>query len=258
MHINWFTVIAQILNFFVLVWLLKRFLYKPVLNAVAEREKKISSQLEEANATIIETEKERKNLNLKNETFENEKKALMELVISETATIRQQLLVKVRAEADSLKVKLQKAMDERQEYFANEILQKTKMEVFSIARKTLTDLASTSLEEQTVSAFIKRIKEMDSVAKTNFIEALRSKPDASEIWIRSTFDLPENKKMELENSIDEILGLKGLFNYQIQPELISGIELSANGFKLSWSILSYITSLENSISGTLKQEVLIP
>ena len=42
MEINWFTVIAQVINFLILVWLLKRFLYKPVLNAIAEREKKNS------------------------------------------------------------------------------------------------------------------------------------------------------------------------------------------------------------------------
>ncbi len=45
MLINWFTVVAQIINFLILVWLLKRFLYKPVLKAIDEREKKIAAQL---------------------------------------------------------------------------------------------------------------------------------------------------------------------------------------------------------------------
>ena len=40
MKINWFTVIAQLVNFLILVWLMKRFLYKPILNAIDEREKK--------------------------------------------------------------------------------------------------------------------------------------------------------------------------------------------------------------------------
>ena len=37
MPIDWFTVVAQILNFLVLVWILKRVLYGPVLRAIAER-----------------------------------------------------------------------------------------------------------------------------------------------------------------------------------------------------------------------------
>src|ERR1035441_6695689 len=39
MLIDWFTVGAQALNFLVLVWLMKRFLYKPILDAIDEREK---------------------------------------------------------------------------------------------------------------------------------------------------------------------------------------------------------------------------
>ena len=48
MLIDWFTVIAQIINFIVLVWLLKRFLFKPVLKAVEERQTKVSQQISEA------------------------------------------------------------------------------------------------------------------------------------------------------------------------------------------------------------------
>jgi F-type H+-transporting ATPase subunit b len=58
MKINWFTVIAQIINFFVLVWLLRRFLYKPVLKAIDERENKIASELKDAKAKETEAKKE--------------------------------------------------------------------------------------------------------------------------------------------------------------------------------------------------------
>ena len=44
MLIDWFTVGAQALNFIILVWLLKRYLYKPILNAVT-REKRIAAEL---------------------------------------------------------------------------------------------------------------------------------------------------------------------------------------------------------------------
>ena len=39
MLIDWFTICAQALNFLILVWLMKRFLYKPILHAIDEREK---------------------------------------------------------------------------------------------------------------------------------------------------------------------------------------------------------------------------
>ena len=45
MLIDWFTVGAQALNFLVLVWLLKRFLYQPILDAIDAREKRIAKEL---------------------------------------------------------------------------------------------------------------------------------------------------------------------------------------------------------------------
>ena len=43
MLIDWFTVGAQLLNFLILVCLMKRFLYQPVLDAIAAREQKIAA-----------------------------------------------------------------------------------------------------------------------------------------------------------------------------------------------------------------------
>ena len=60
MSVNWFTVAAQIVNFLILVWLLKRFLYKPVLTVMNKRQQKIKDELEQA-ATLAKTaEKEKK------------------------------------------------------------------------------------------------------------------------------------------------------------------------------------------------------
>ena len=54
MLIDWFTVGAQALNFIVLVWLMKRFLYRPVLDAIAAREQRIAQQLAEAATQMAE------------------------------------------------------------------------------------------------------------------------------------------------------------------------------------------------------------
>ena len=48
MLIDWFTIGAQALNFLILVWLLKHFLYQPILNAIDEREKRIAKELADA------------------------------------------------------------------------------------------------------------------------------------------------------------------------------------------------------------------
>jgi F-type H+-transporting ATPase subunit b len=57
MLIDWFTVGAQALNFLILVWLMKRFLYKPILHAIDEREKRIAAELADADAKKAEAKR---------------------------------------------------------------------------------------------------------------------------------------------------------------------------------------------------------
>jgi F-type H+-transporting ATPase subunit b len=154
MKINWFTVIAEVINFLILVWLLRRFLYKPVLKAIDEREKKIASQLNDAKAKETKAKKEQDEFARKNETFDKEKKKLMDKAIAETNEERQKLLEAARNEATELRSKLDESLKEMQVNLNRDIAQKTQQEVFAIARKALTDLASLGLEEQSVNIFI--------------------------------------------------------------------------------------------------------
>ncbi len=48
MAIDWITVSAQIVNFLILVWLLKHFLYQPIIRAMDRREQRVSERLNEA------------------------------------------------------------------------------------------------------------------------------------------------------------------------------------------------------------------
>ncbi len=78
MLIDWFTVGAQALNFIILVWLLKRFLYKPILNAVDAREKRIAAELADADAKKTEARRERDEFQRKNKEFDQQRAATLD------------------------------------------------------------------------------------------------------------------------------------------------------------------------------------
>jgi F-type H+-transporting ATPase subunit b len=252
MKINWFTVIAQIINFLILVWLLRRFLYKPILDAVDERENKIASQLKDAKADKANAKKEKDEFEKKNEDFDKQKKDLMDKAVAETKDERQKLMEEARDDAKKLSTKLEEVSKAALETLNHEIAQKTQQEVFAIARKALADLASVSLEEQSVNTFIEHLGALKADEKKKFIEAFAS--DSKPILIRSTFDLPHKQQTEIKDAVKDILGAKTHFQFSTVPELISGIELTANGYKLAWSISEYISSLEKSISETIKEK----
>jgi len=256
MQVNWFTVIAQILNFIVLVWLLKRFLYKPILNAIDEREKKIAAQIKDAEAKDALAKIEQAEFSKKNESFDKEKKELMDKAIAAANEERQKLLESARNEANELRSKLEKSLKDMQENMSHDIVQKTQQEVFAIARITLSDLASQSLEEQSTNIFIKRLNELTNEEKKQYVEAFKKVSNLpavrqGHIIVQSTFDLPEKQQADIKSAVNEILDTETHIQFKTTPELISGIELTSNGYKLAWSISEYLNSLQKNILETL-------
>jgi F-type H+-transporting ATPase subunit b len=77
MLIDWFTVSAQTLNFLILVWLMKRFLYQPILHAIDAREKRIATELADADAKKTEAQKERDEFQCKNDELDRQRAALL-------------------------------------------------------------------------------------------------------------------------------------------------------------------------------------
>jgi len=77
MLIDWFTVVAQIINFLILVFLLKHFLYGRIINAIDQREGRITSRLEDAEIQRREAENEAAMFKLKNQDFDSQREEMI-------------------------------------------------------------------------------------------------------------------------------------------------------------------------------------
>lgn len=251
MEINWFTVIAQIVNFLILVWLLKRFLYKPVLKAIDEREQKIALQLKEAAAKKEEARKDQELFRQKNEAFDKECMAKMNEVHEQANIEKQRLFEEVRNESTALRLKFEESLKQQEQDLKHNLKKKTKDAVFAIASKTLADLADAKLEEQVIKIFIKKISSLDGLEKTKFIEALND--NETPISVKSVFELSNTSKNELEKTIEQTIGKQSKFQYQLDPELVSGIEIETDSYQLSWNIDSYLESLRMNSSENKKE-----
>src|SRR5580698_7287174 len=110
MLIDWFTVGAQALNFLILVWLMKRYLYKPVLNAIDAREKLVAAELADAAAKKAEVQKDRDEFQHKNEEFDQQRAALLTKATDEAHAESVRLLAEARKAADALSIKRQESL----------------------------------------------------------------------------------------------------------------------------------------------------
>jgi len=251
MLIDWFTVGAQALNFLILVWLLKRFLYKPILNAIDTREKRIAKELADADAKKAEAQKEHDEFQHKNEEFERQRAALMTKATEDAKAERQRLLDEAREAADAASAKRQESLMSEAHNLSQAISRLTKQEVFAIARKTLSDMATTSLEERLGEVFTRRLRTMDGKAKAGLGEALKKAPEPA--LLRSAVDLPAEQRATIQNALNETFSSEIHVRFETAPDLVSGVELSTNGEKVAWSIADYLASLEKSVDDLLKK-----
>jgi F-type H+-transporting ATPase subunit b len=252
MLLDWFTIGAQALNFLILVWLMKRFLYKPILNAIDAREKLIAKELADADAKKSEAQKERDEFQKKNEEFDQQRAALLTKATDEAKAERLRLLEEARKAADALSAKRQESMVNDAHNLNQAISRLTQKEVFSITRKALTDLATVSLEERMGEVFTRRLRELDERAKTVLGDALKKNSEPA--LIRSTFDLPEAQRAAIQNALNETFSAEIHIRFETSPDLVSGIELSANGQKVGWTIVDYLAVLEKSVGELLKEK----
>jgi F-type H+-transporting ATPase subunit b len=252
MLIDWFTVGAQVLNFLILVWLLKHFLYKPILNAIDAREKRIATELADADAKKTEAQKERDDFQNKNKAFDEERSALLVKAVDEAKAERERLLDEARKAADNLRAVQATALRNDQKRLGSEVTRLAKDEVFGIARKTFADLATVSLEERMGEVFTRRLREMDGKAKELLGTALKTSSEPA--VVRSTFDVGAGQKAAIQNALNETFSAAIRVRFETSPDLISGIELTANGQKVAWSIADYLASLEKGVDELLKKK----
>ncbi|AKB74397.1 ATP synthase B chain [Methanosarcina lacustris Z-7289] len=252
MLIDWFTVIAQVLNFLILVWLLKRFLYKPILNAVDAREKKVADELADADAKEAEAQKEKEDFRRKNEEFDQQHTVLLSRAKDDAKAERQRLLEEARQEASDLRSKQQETLRNDKQNLNQAISRRAQQEVFAIARKVLQDLAGTSLEEHTVDAFAQRLLKLEGTEKEQLASALGA--SSNPVLVRTAFELPKAQRDLVQKTIKETLGIEIQARFETVPDLVSGIELTANGQKVAWSIADYLSSLEKSVDELLKEQ----
>lgn len=241
MLVDWFHVAAQAVNFLILLWLLRRYLYRPVVATMAARRKRIERQLEEARRLREEAEALKRQYEARLARVAEEERRLLEEVKERVEAERQRLLEAARKEVEEKRQAWLEALSEEQERFWREMEKRFVEALLQIARKAFMELAGMRLEEAIVTAFLEKIGQKG--------EALKA---AREIRIATSFPLdpPLRQRIELllRNS-----NPKASIRFEQDPELICGIELEASGYLWSWSLKGYLEALREELEKWMVQ-----
>ncbi|MCG6873342.1 MAG: F0F1 ATP synthase subunit delta, partial [Gammaproteobacteria bacterium] len=154
-----------------------------------------------------------------------------------------------RQAADSVRDKRMQALTNETHSLNQAIRQRAQQEVFAIARKTLADLATTSLEERMGEVFLRRLRALQDPAREGFARSLKTASGPA--LVRSAFELPPEQRAAIQNALNETFSAEVPVKFEAAPDLVSGIELTTNGQKIAWSISDYLASLEAGVEELL-------
>lgn len=251
MTIDWITVTAQIVNFLILVWLLKRFLYQPVINAMERREQRISNRLSEAQRREQEAEDAAQEYRQRREELEQQRNAALQQAKDDAEQQRQQLQDKARQEIDEQRRQWQEELKQEQQAFIDDLKRRSALTVATIAGRALTDLADADLERQIIAAFLQRLDELDDDTRKAMAD------DNGALRIHSSFELDDDSRTKIGQALKKALGKGRELQFEQSDELICGIELATEGRKLGWSVAQYMDEIDERVravlEGTVKQ-----
>jgi F-type H+-transporting ATPase subunit b len=251
MHIDWFVLLAQIVNFMILVWLLKFFLYGRIVKAIDERQARLAAAKDEADRRKNEAEAASKEYENKNRSLDERMSAMLDDARIKADAERAVLAERARNEVDELKKAWKDTLTSEKTAFLNDLKSRAGSHVQESVKKILHDLADVSLEERIVLAFMDKLKNAD--AET--LEMLKQTDLEAGVTVRTSFEVEEELEKTLVRYLKSLVAEGVPLIHEVVPDEIAGIELVSLGKKISWSVGEYLDDLKQRFSEALKEDI---
>lgn len=251
MELSWSTFVLEIINFLVLVWILKRFLYKPVLDVISRRHQGIEQTRADADALQAEAKTLQQQYENRLADWNKERQQLRETLTLELEVERKRKLEELQTELDQQREKLRVAEASRQQDTQRKIEQVALNQAAEFAARLLQQIADANTEERLVELVISQLTQLPGERLQSIRNHYGQTPDA--IQVVSAFELKAQLRDELEKAIQTLTGQDLPTHYQLNSDLIAGLRITVGAWVLAANLedelrgLADISALEKRI-----------
>jgi F-type H+-transporting ATPase subunit b len=223
MQLDWSTVALEIVNFLVLVWLLQRFLYKPILNVVATRR----AAIDEAAQRTRELEAQARQLQAQYESrlqnWEQERAQARGALTEELRGERERARVALEKDLEQQRRKAQ-VLDERRrtEDTARKEREATE-QALAFVHRLLAGLSGPELESKLVQLAVDELQRLPQARRSELREAIST---ASEpVTVSSAYPLLPAQREALTEALRGLLDGTGELRFREEPALLAGVRI---------------------------------
>lgn len=248
MELNWSTFILEIINFLVLIWILKHFFYSPIQKAISSRKKMVDEKLESAEMLQTEGKELQKKYENRLQEWGKEKEQKQKLFIQELEEWKSQEHVKFLKTLDGEKEKL----IAREMQNITKIIKKNGRDSMLIAgqfaSRFLKEFADENLDNKIIDKVIDKLK---NPSEENLQLLKNGFQTENKVEIQSAYVLNENYKNQLKEKIQQIINKNIKINFTVNPDLLAGITIQIGSVFLKANLrdeLKFFTEVESAIA----------
>lgn len=253
MEIDWLTVAAQIVNFLILVWLLQRYLYRPIVKVMDDREQRIAARLREANEQKAIADREMQSYRSEIDALERDKDSILSSARRDADDLKRSFEEVARYDVEEHRLEWLRQLEDEKRAFLQEMRRRSAEHVLTIARRALKELADARLEEQMATVFAKRIDDMEPHLRLKIAKACQ---DAEgRVTVRTTFELAADEQRRITRTIHKQIAEMADVGYERSEDAISGIELVVGSQTVAWTLDSFLDDLERRLSKELAEVI---
>jgi F-type H+-transporting ATPase subunit b len=234
LELNWSTFVLEIINFLILVWILKRFFYQPVLDVIARRRAGIEKTQADARRLHDEAQDLRGQYENRLADWDRERRAAREQLAKEIEAERTQRLQTLLSDLTQERERSAIVEQRRVDNLRRQLEQTALTQGAQFAARLLSLAAGPQLQEKLLELLLQQLAELSAVR----LEALRSGADTQpdKILVTSGFPLDTATRERLEQALGAGLGVKMPLQYQEDPELLAGVRITVGAWVLQANV----------------------
>ncbi len=224
MEVSWSTFLLEIINFLVLVWILQRFLYKPVLEVIARRKTGIEQTLAEsaeirAEATALQAQYETRLTD-----WDTERRAAREALARELETQRAEKLAAMQADVAEEREKSRVSEARRQVDIENKLEETALGQGARFAQRLLQQASGPELEARLVEMVITELMQLPEERITALRNGYGTTPEP--IQVSSAYPLPEDQRQRLAQALTRATGSDAPMQLAQDADLLAGLHIT--------------------------------
>jgi F-type H+-transporting ATPase subunit b len=240
MAIDPFTLIAQLVNFVVLLLLLRQFLFRPIQRVMAERERRIAAAHEDAERARADAEAQAEELRRERADLQAHRRERLAEVEREVERTRDQRLAEVRVEADAARDAWRADLDRQHAEVEDALRRGAAIVLADALRRGWRELADEDLEARALATFGRRLRELDDATRAALADAAAAGP----VVVTTAFDPTAPQREALVAAVMETLGAPVEPAFERDAELLAGATLRAGDLRVGWSVRAHVDELE--------------